>query len=66
VHSYYVDPSDHDWIGATTEYGVVFPSVFIRDNLVATQFHPEKSGKWGLQLLSNFAEVVATRRSRAA
>ena len=64
VHSYYVDPSDPEWIGATTDYGLVFPSVFIRDNVIATQFHPEKSGKWGLQFLSNFSQVVATQHAQ--
>ena len=39
-----------------TEYGVPFASVIARDNLVATQFHPEKSGEAGLQLYKNFLE----------
>lgn len=66
VHSYYVDPEDHSFIGATTDYSVNFASVFVRDNLFATQFHPEKSGTCGLRLLANFAQVVATQRQRAA
>lgn len=54
VHSYYCDLSDVRDIAATTEYGVAFPSVLVRDNLAAVQFHPEKSGRCGLQLLTNF------------
>lgn len=54
-HSYYPVPSDpHLEVGAT-EYGVRFSSAFARGNVVAVQFHPEKSGKFGLQMLGNFA-----------
>lgn len=56
VHSYYPAPADPACILGETEYaGVTFASVMGRDNLVATQFHPEKSGRLGLQLLQNFA-----------
>jgi glutamine amidotransferase len=56
VHSYHPDPSDPATVLGETEYaGVRFASVVGRDNLVATQFHPEKSGKVGLRLLANFA-----------
>ena len=41
-----------------TEYGLAFPSVVIRDNVVATQFHPEKSGRHGLRLYANFGRLV--------
>ena len=44
VHSYYPDPEDRDVVIGETDYGVRFASVLARDNLVATQFHPEKSG----------------------
>ncbi len=55
VHSYYPEPSDPScMIGATDYAGVTFASAVARDNLVATQFHPEKSGKVGLRLLENF------------
>jgi imidazole glycerol-phosphate synthase subunit HisH len=55
VHSYYPAPSDPADILGETEYaGVRFASVIARANLVATQFHPEKSGRVGLQLLRNF------------
>lgn len=59
VHSYIVDPLDRSVIAAETEYGAPFPAVIIRDAVMATQFHPEKSGRWGLQLLENFAGIVA-------
>jgi len=57
VHSYYPVPKDKDAIAATTDYGVTFPSVLVKDNIMATQFHPEKSGENGLQLLENFVSL---------
>ena len=57
VHSYFIDPCGEDagvMVGSC-QYGQVFPAVIQRDNIFATQFHPEKSQKWGLKLLSNFA-----------
>ncbi len=57
VHSYYPAPSDPEWVQGATEYaGVTFASAVAKDNLVATQFHPEKSGRVGLRLLENFSE----------
>lgn len=58
VHSYYVDPVERSVVAATTEYGVSFPSAIWRDNLMATQFHPEKSQAVGLMLLENFARLA--------
>jgi imidazole glycerol-phosphate synthase subunit HisH len=58
VHSYYVEPADPAVIAGTTEYGIRFTSVIWRDNLFATQFHPEKSQATGLQLLRNFAALA--------
>lgn len=56
VHSYYPAPAVNEDIVATTDYcGVSFASSVGRGNVVATQFHPEKSGEAGLMLLSNFA-----------
>jgi glutamine amidotransferase len=68
VHSYYVAPEEAGVIAGDTEYGVTFCSVLIRDNLVATQFHPEKSGAPGLRLYDNFARLAGLRpaRQRAA
>jgi imidazole glycerol-phosphate synthase subunit HisH len=56
VHSYYPAPSDDAVILGTTDYGMNFCSVLAKDNLVAMQFHPEKSGRPGLQILRNFCE----------
>jgi len=54
VHSYYVKPEDGSLIAGETEYGIPFCSVVAKDNLVATQFHPEKSGEVGLKVYDNF------------
>ena len=56
VHSYYVEPKDENLVAATCEYGVNFCTAIHKDNLFATQFHPEKSHTAGLQLLKNFVE----------
>lgn len=58
VHSYYCNLTDSSLIAGQTDYGIHFPSVLIRDNLAATQFHPEKSGRHGLQLLHNFVTIA--------
>lgn len=58
VHSFYADPADRRWVLGETEYGIRFASVLAQDNVMATQFHPEKSGRWGLKLLENFVRVV--------
>jgi glutamine amidotransferase len=58
VHSYYADPSDRSVVAGTTDYGLQYCSVLIRDNLFATQFHPEKSGTAGLQMYSNFLKIA--------
>jgi glutamine amidotransferase len=58
VHSYYPAPSDRTVVLGETEYGgVTFASIVGKDNLVATQFHPEKSGRVGLKLLENFCRM---------
>ena len=57
VHSYYVVPEDESVILATTNYDIDFVSMVQRDNLFATQFHPEKSQEVGLQMLRNFATL---------
>jgi glutamine amidotransferase len=57
VHSYHVVPDDPSIIATTTDYGGDFVSSICRDNLLATQFHPEKSQKVGLQILANFAAM---------
>lgn len=57
VHSYYVKPDDASVISTTTDYGFEFCSSVWQDNIVATQFHPEKSQEVGLRILKNFAEM---------
>ena len=54
VHSYYGQPEDPSVMAAETEYVIPFCSALARGNLVATQFHPEKSGDLGLKIYSNF------------
>jgi glutamine amidotransferase len=58
VHSYYPDPAERDLWLTSTEYGRIFCSSFQDRNLYAVQFHPEKSGKWGLRLLENFVRRI--------
>ncbi|MBI5679514.1 MAG: imidazole glycerol phosphate synthase subunit HisH [Methanobacterium sp.] len=58
VHSYYIKPDDPDIIAATTDYGIDVPAVVFRDNVYATQFHPEKSGEIGLNILKNFVKII--------
>ena len=57
VHGYHVVPDEESVIATTTDYGRPFVSSIRRGNLMATQFHPEKSQKVGLQILANFAKV---------
>lgn len=59
VHSYYADPEEGSDVAGLTEYGVPFCSIYARDNVVATQFHPEKSGETGLRIYANFVRQVA-------
>jgi imidazole glycerol-phosphate synthase len=54
VHSFYVEPENDDVILTTTDYDVEFTSSIQQDNIIATQFHPEKSGDQGILLLQNF------------
>ena len=65
VHSYYPQPADEAVVLGETEYGVRFPAVVERDNLIATQFHPEKSGASGLRLYANFLRLARERGSIA-
>ena len=59
VHSYYAAPDNQAGVSGTTEYGIPFCSIYAKDNLVATQFHPEKSGPAGLQIYKNFIGMAA-------
>jgi imidazole glycerol-phosphate synthase subunit HisH len=58
VHSYYGLPKDRSVIAATTEHGVEVTAAVSKDNLFATQFHPEKSGAKGLRILENFVRSI--------
>ena len=62
VHSYYAKPDDASVVAGTTEYGISLCSVVIKDNLIATQFHPEKSGTLGLKLYSNFLKKALSEK----
>ena len=64
VHSYYADPVERSDVAGLTEYGVEFCSIYAHDNVVATQFHPEKSGDNGLRIYANFVKQVAERCMR--
>lgn len=58
VHSYYVVPDYEGIIAGSTEYGAEFTSMVWKDNIIATQFHPEKSQKTGLKILKGFGDFV--------
>jgi imidazole glycerol-phosphate synthase subunit HisH len=58
VHSYYVIPEEAKWISTFTTYGKPFVSSIWKENLFATQFHPEKSQQKGLRVLENFARSI--------
>jgi glutamine amidotransferase len=57
VHSYYVSPASNDLIWGSSEYGIPFTAAVRKGNVWATQFHPEKSGKPGLKILSNYIKL---------
>ena len=56
VHSYVICPSDPSVVKASADYGIKVPAVIQSGNIFATQFHPEKSGEMGIQILKNFCE----------
>ncbi len=57
VHSYVICPSDPSVVKASADYGIKVPAVIQSGNIFATQFHPEKSGEMGIQILKNFCEI---------
>lgn len=59
VHSYYAEPAEGGTVVATAEHGVDFAAIVAHDNVVATQFHPEKSAELGLRLYANFGRIAA-------
>ena len=58
VNSYYCQPEDKSICMGKTEYGVNFCSVLVKKNIIATQFHPEKSGPTGRQLITNWLKLI--------
>jgi imidazole glycerol-phosphate synthase subunit HisH len=58
VHSYYVIPEEAQWISTFTHYGTPFVSSIWKENIFATQFHPEKSQQKGLRILENFVKSI--------
>jgi imidazole glycerol-phosphate synthase subunit HisH len=62
VHSYYGDPEDKSLISAVTNYGISFCSAIAKGNLVATQFHPEKSAELGLKIYENFIKFAGVTK----
>ncbi len=65
VHSYYADPEDRSGVAGATTYGLPFCSVYAQGNLAATQFHPEKSGRVGLQVYRNFLAFAKSAAEKA-
>lgn len=62
VHSYYGSPEAPEVVAGETEYGISFCSVIVSGNLIATQFHPEKSGEPGLKIYDNFLKFASLER----
>jgi glutamine amidotransferase len=62
VHSYYAAPSEPGVAIGETEYGLDFAAIVARENVIATQFHPEKSADMGLKIYENFGRIAATSR----
>ena len=65
VHSYYVKPDDQRVVAGITDYGLSFASAIWRDNIFATQFHPEKSQEAGLKVIDNFGRLALGASKRA-
>jgi glutamine amidotransferase len=62
VHSFYAEPEDMSVVAGTTSYGVSMCSMIIKNNLIAAQFHPEKSGEHGLRMYANFLKLALNGR----
>jgi glutamine amidotransferase len=58
VHSFYAEPEDMSVVAGMTSYGVSICSMVVKDNIIATQFHPEKSGEHGLKMYANFLKIA--------
>lgn len=57
LHSFYCAPDDSNVVTARSDYGLSYCAGLQKDNIFATQFHPEKSGEVGLQILKNFSKI---------
>lgn len=66
VHSFFGEAENQNAVLATTEYGKIFPAVVGVKHVLATQFHPEKSGEFGLRLLKNFIDITRKQGKRKA
>jgi glutamine amidotransferase len=66
VHSYYAEPSEPEITLGQAEYGVDFAAIIASENVVATQFHPEKSADFGLRIYQNFGRIAAASRHLSA
>jgi glutamine amidotransferase len=62
VHSYYAEPDDESLVAGKTDYGITFCSAIARDNFVAVQFHPERSGEHGLRIYDNFFKLALAEK----
>jgi len=60
AHSFYAEPEDESIVAGTTSYGLPMCSMIIKDSLIATQFHPEKSGEYGLKMYANFLKMASS------
>ena len=60
IHSYYPDMQDRSWVIGEVEYGTKFPCIVGKGNVIATQFHPEKSHSVGLRIIENFVRTVCS------
>jgi glutamine amidotransferase len=60
AHSFLAEPEDTSVVAGTTSYGVSMCSMIIKGNLIATQFHPEKSGEYGLKMYANFLKIASS------
>lgn len=60
IHSYYPEIKDTSWVLGETDYGITFPCIVGKDNIIATQFHPEKSHKTGLRIIENFVKISSS------
>ena len=66
VHSYVVVPAEQECVAATADYGETFPAIVAQGNVIGAQFHPEKSGAAGLELVASFVAMARENALRQA